>query len=269
MAQHDYNIANQTAPNFRTDLNNVLDAIASTNSGTSAPSTTHANQLWYDTTNNILKMRNEGDTVWINLMTLDQSGNLSYPTNIASQAEAEAGTNTSKMMTPERVSQAISALGSSGWTSAGAQATTSGDTVTFSSLPAGIQQIRVLFQGVSATTSNTSLFIHLGYSGGFEVSGYSSISAYISGVTSATSTTGFIIRTTDSAANAATGIYDLCLIDGTTQWVGSHSMRINISSGSEMAVSGGGSKTLTGELTQLRVQQSGTFDAGKVNILYR
>lgn len=110
MAQHDYDIANQTAPNLRSDLNNVLDAIASTNSGTAAPSTTHANQLWYDTTNNILKMRDEADAAWISLMTLDQSGSLSYPTNIASQAEAEAGTNTTKMMTPERVAQAIAAL---------------------------------------------------------------------------------------------------------------------------------------------------------------
>ena len=59
MANHDYNIANQTAPNFRADLNNALLAIVSTNSGSSAPSTTFANMLWYDTTNNQLKMRNE------------------------------------------------------------------------------------------------------------------------------------------------------------------------------------------------------------------
>ena len=56
MANHDYNIANQTAPNFRADLNNALLAIVSTNSGSSAPSTTFANQLWYDTTNNKLMM---------------------------------------------------------------------------------------------------------------------------------------------------------------------------------------------------------------------
>ena len=49
MAQHDYSIANQTFPNTRTDLNNVLSAISSNNSGTSAPSTTFANQFWYDT----------------------------------------------------------------------------------------------------------------------------------------------------------------------------------------------------------------------------
>ena len=39
MAQHDYNIANQTGANFRTDLNNALLAISSNNSGSSVPST--------------------------------------------------------------------------------------------------------------------------------------------------------------------------------------------------------------------------------------
>ena len=81
MAQHDYNIANATAPNFRTDLNNNLSAIVSQNSGTSAPSNTFANMIWYDTTNNILKMRNEADSAWISLFTLDQSGNLANLTN--------------------------------------------------------------------------------------------------------------------------------------------------------------------------------------------
>jgi hypothetical protein len=75
MAQHDYVIDNQTAPNFRADLNNALAAIVSTNSGTSAPSTTYANMLWYDTTNNILKMRNEADDTWINVAYLDQTAN--------------------------------------------------------------------------------------------------------------------------------------------------------------------------------------------------
>ena len=67
MANHDYNIANQTAPNFRADLNNALLAIVSTNSGSSAPSTTFINMIWYDTFNNQLKMRNEADSAWINI----------------------------------------------------------------------------------------------------------------------------------------------------------------------------------------------------------
>ena len=49
MAQHDYSIANQTFPATRGDINDALDAIKTTNSGTSAPSTQFAGQFWLDT----------------------------------------------------------------------------------------------------------------------------------------------------------------------------------------------------------------------------
>jgi hypothetical protein len=50
MAQHDYNIANQGFSSFRSDLNNALSAIQTTNSGTSRPTGAVAGQLWLDTT---------------------------------------------------------------------------------------------------------------------------------------------------------------------------------------------------------------------------
>jgi len=65
MAQHDYDIANQTGAQFRTDLNNLLDAIVSLNSGPSAPTTTFAFMFWMDTTTGLLKIRNSGDTAWV------------------------------------------------------------------------------------------------------------------------------------------------------------------------------------------------------------
>lgn len=73
MSQHDFNIANQTASNARSDLNNALRALVSLSSGATAPSTTYANMLWYDTTNNILRMRTEADDTWIRIAYLDQS----------------------------------------------------------------------------------------------------------------------------------------------------------------------------------------------------
>ena len=75
MATHDYSIANQTAANARTDINNALSAIVSNNSSTSEPSTTFANMWWYDTTNNILKFRNEANDAWIIIGQLDQTNN--------------------------------------------------------------------------------------------------------------------------------------------------------------------------------------------------
>jgi hypothetical protein len=76
MSQHDLTIANQGFPAFRSDLNNALQALGSLQSGTSAPSPTFANQMWYDTTNNVLKIRNEDNDAWISVLTLDQSGDL-------------------------------------------------------------------------------------------------------------------------------------------------------------------------------------------------
>jgi hypothetical protein len=73
MSQHDLTIDNQGFPAFRSDLNNALQALGSTQSGTTAPSPTFANQLWYDTTNNILKIRNEDNDAWISLLTLNQT----------------------------------------------------------------------------------------------------------------------------------------------------------------------------------------------------
>lgn len=74
MAQHDYSIANQTASNARTDINNALAAIVSNNSG-SEPSVKYANMWWYDTSANLLKIRNEANTAWITIGELNQSLN--------------------------------------------------------------------------------------------------------------------------------------------------------------------------------------------------
>lgn len=73
MATHDYVIDNQTAAQFRGDLNNALSAIVSQNSNATEPSTKFANMIWYDTANNLVKMRNEDNDAWINLYYLDQS----------------------------------------------------------------------------------------------------------------------------------------------------------------------------------------------------
>lgn len=93
MAQHDFNIANQGFPAFRSDLNNALSAAASLSSGTSAPSTTFAYQLWYDTTNDILKIRNGDDDAWINIFTFNQTAD-TVDLNINGIAVANTDTDT-------------------------------------------------------------------------------------------------------------------------------------------------------------------------------
>ena len=73
MSQNDFTIANQTFPNTRADINSALQALASTSSGSSAPSTTFANQFFYNTTSNLLQIRNEDNDAFITIAELDQT----------------------------------------------------------------------------------------------------------------------------------------------------------------------------------------------------
>ena len=56
MAQHDYIIANQGFPSFRSDMNNAFSATVTNNSGTSEPSTKYTGMIFADTntTNKII-----------------------------------------------------------------------------------------------------------------------------------------------------------------------------------------------------------------------
>lgn len=76
MAQHDYNIANATFPATRSDINSVLSAINTSNSGTSRPSSAVEGTVWLDTTNATtptLKFYDGSDD--ISLATLDYTAN--------------------------------------------------------------------------------------------------------------------------------------------------------------------------------------------------
>jgi hypothetical protein len=70
VAQHDYVIANGTGAAVRSDLNGALAAIATINSGATAPSTTYAFQLWADTTTGLLKIRNAANSAFVTVGTL-------------------------------------------------------------------------------------------------------------------------------------------------------------------------------------------------------
>ena len=63
----DYVLANQSGANFRTELNSILAAVVSQNSGSTAPSTTYAYQWWIDTSASpaLLKLRNGANSAWI------------------------------------------------------------------------------------------------------------------------------------------------------------------------------------------------------------
>jgi hypothetical protein len=78
MAQHDFILDNAAGAAFRVDVNAVLQAIATNNSGATEPATTYPNQWWYDTSTSKLKRRNNANDAWIilGLEAADTDGTL-------------------------------------------------------------------------------------------------------------------------------------------------------------------------------------------------
>lgn len=150
------------------------------------------------------------------------------------------------------------------------QATTSGTSIDFTDIPAGVKRITLMLNGVS--TSGTSLpMVQIGDSGGIETTGYLSSTTYIkasSGVT-VNGTTGFRLTGAHAATSLLGGVMTLVLLDAATNtW--SVSSIVGNSATNETGW-GGGSKALTGTLDRIRLTTVGgtdTFDAGLVNIMY-
>ena len=67
---HDYIIDNSTGANVRSDINSVLQAIATNNSSASTPPTPYASQFYADTSTNTLRIRNTSNNAYINLFSL-------------------------------------------------------------------------------------------------------------------------------------------------------------------------------------------------------
>jgi hypothetical protein len=147
------------------------------------------------------------------------------------------------------------------------QATTSGTTKDFS-IPSGAKRIVVMVNGVSLNSAGPEIGIRLGDSGGVEDTGYTSISGEFTDADGAidadSDTTAFRISTGDDAADAIYGSVILCRMNTTHTWVASGVIG---QTGTASIVPVGGSKTLSGELTTVRLM-GGTFDAGAVNVMY-
>jgi hypothetical protein len=136
--------------------------------------------------------------------------------------------------------------------------------IDFTGIPSWVKRITVIFSGLSLT-STADILVQLGDSGGIETTGYvSSGSATGTGAAISTSTTGMIIRSA-AAASITSGIMTIQNLTGNS-WVASYSGKQSSTSSSY----GGGDKTLSDTLTQIRITTTSTdtFDAGTVNIMY-
>ena len=81
MSQNDMTIDNSTGANVRQDINSALQAIATNNSGSSAPSTTFASQFFADTSAGQLKLRNTSNNGYVSLFTLAGGVNVDAASN--------------------------------------------------------------------------------------------------------------------------------------------------------------------------------------------
>lgn len=145
--------------------------------------------------------------------------------------------------------------------------TASGTSVDFTSIPSWVKRITVMFSGVSG--SGTSPFqIQLGDSGGIETTGYSSGAASVgtSSAAGSASTTGLLLQQAGVAAATVSGLAIITNISGNI-WVCASTFGTPSNGGNF----GGGTKTLSDTLTQVRittVNGTDTFDAGTINIIY-
>jgi predicted outer membrane repeat protein len=192
----------------------------------------------------------------------DATGTILSSAAIASQAQAEAGTDNTTVMTPLRTAQAIAVDASPILTFSSNTATTSGSAFDFTGIPSTAREIEVYWQNVRLSDGSDPA-IQLIIGGTPVTSGYQSSSS--SSGTDSTTTEGFHLYNDLTAryfsgimrvVNAASGV-----------WVQTHSTTVG---GAE--TSGGGWISGLGTLTGIRVTRvngAGTFIQGNVSISYR
>jgi hypothetical protein len=176
---------------------------------------------------------------------------------------ASPATNTDQTLTLPDSTGTVATLGTT--LTAGTAVTASGTSVDFTDIPSWVKRITVMFSGVS-TNGTSYVQVQLGDSGGIENSSY--LGATQTGSNGQQHSSGFLTDAgTGAAASVRHGVISLVNITG-NMWAFS----VNLGwSSSANAFVGGGSKTLSDTLTQVRittVNGTNNFDDGTINILY-
>lgn len=144
-----------------------------------------------------------------------------------------------------------------------AVASTSGTSIDFTSIPAGVKRITVMFNGVS-TNGTSNIQIQIG-AGSVTSTGYTGGTSR--GTTVVDNSTGFIVAQNNAAANVYSGVFTVVTL-GSNVWA---QLGNAISSASDACTVSAGNLTLSGTLDRVRittVNGTDTFDAGSINILY-
>lgn len=148
-----------------------------------------------------------------------------------------------------------------------AVASTSGTSIDFTALPSWVKRITVMYSSVS-TNSTSSYLVQLitGTSTVVNTGYVSAVSQGNGGVSTSTSTAGFIVHGSVGATDSVSGMIFIANITGNT-WVETGNLNGN-STG--QFNSSAGTVALGAVLTGVRITSvtPDTFDAGTVNILY-
>jgi hypothetical protein len=148
------------------------------------------------------------------------------------------------------------------------QATSSGNSKEYTSIPSWVKRITIQFYTVSLSAAGI-ITVQIGDSGGYETSGYTGGTALI-GFSSASPTVGFGVGINSYTLNFS-GRMTLEHM-GSNLWVSDHSL----SAPGVYVVAGGGAKALSDTLDRLKIMATDTagatgamtFDGGYVNIMY-
>lgn len=149
------------------------------------------------------------------------------------------------------------------------QATTSGVQIDFTSIPAGVRRITVMFDGVSFTGSDGAS-IQLGDSGGIETTGYAGNVGIVAGasaglITSLSSAAG-IIHPGTAAADNCSGVIQIVNQSGNKWLIAGQVTRAGTAQIHQTVAT----KTLSDVLDRIRFKVDGasSFDAGAINIMW-
>jgi hypothetical protein len=182
---------------------------------------------------------------------------------LATTAGAVGTTNLADLsVTPAKLSQKL--------TQATVVNSTSGTAIDFTSIPAWVKRITVMFSGVSVS-GGPLLLVQLG-SGSITTSGYTSIAfggSNANTLTTVSSSSGFAMNPVGAATYTYHGSCQINLLSSNT-WTESGTFGTTLS-GVHIGMGSAGSVSLSGVLDRIRITTtngSDTFDAGSINILY-
>jgi hypothetical protein len=149
------------------------------------------------------------------------------------------------------------------------QATTSGTSIDFTSIPSWVKKITVQFVGVS-TSGTSDIIVQIGDGGGVETSGYlGGVTRLTTGAATQNNTNGFGVCEANDANTVIHGHMLITVEDSANfTWVASTT---TCNSDTGQVNVGAGSKSLSAALDRVRITTAGgadTFDAGAINILY-